>query len=75
VSAQPSYACALVRYARERQLRDAWRPHARRARGDARPDGDDARQRGDERQRCDDALERDALVIVPSRDSSVFDGI
>lgn len=62
----PSYACELVRYAREPQSRDAWRPRALRASGDAQPDDDDVRQRGDERRRCDDALERDALVIVPS---------
>jgi hypothetical protein len=61
-----SYVCELVRYAREPQSRDAWRPRVPRARDDARPDDDDARQRGDARQRCDDALERDALVIVPS---------
>ena len=60
-----SYVCELVRYAREPPSRDAWRPHVPHARDDARPDDDDARQRGDERRRCDDALERDALVIVP----------
>ena len=60
-----SYVCELLRYAREPQSRDAWRPRVPRARDDARPDDDDARQRGDARQRCDDALERDALVIVP----------
>ena len=60
-----SYVCELVRYACEPPSRDAWRPRVPRARDDARPDDDDARQRGDARQRCDDALERDALVIVP----------
>ena len=65
-SALLSYVCELVRYAREPQSRDAWRRRVPRARDDARPDDDDARQRGDERQRCDDALERDALVIGPS---------
>jgi hypothetical protein len=41
----------------------------------ARPDGDDARQRGDARQHCDDALERDALVLVPFGVPSYLSGL
>ena len=70
-----SYVCELVRYAREPQSRDAWRPRVPRARDDARPDDDDARRRGDARQHCDDALERDALVLVPFGVPSYLSGL
>jgi hypothetical protein len=59
------HVCERARYARERQLRAAWHLRARRARGDARPDDDDAPRRGGERPPDDDAHALDALVTVP----------
>jgi len=43
------------RYVPEPQLHAAWLLHARRARGGARPDDDDARRRDGERPLSDDA--------------------
>ena len=60
------YVCEQVRYVLEPQLRAAWLLPARRARGDARPDDDDAPRRGGERPLDDDAHAQDASVTGPS---------
>jgi hypothetical protein len=65
-SGQSWYVYERARYVREPQLRAAWLLRARRPRGDARPDDDDARRRGGERRLRDDAHAPDASVIVPS---------
>ena len=44
---RPWYVCELARYAHEPQLRAPALPRARRVRGDARPDDDDAPRRGE----------------------------
>jgi len=62
---QPWYVCERSRYVREPQLRAASLPRARRGRGDARPDDDDAQRRGGERPPSGDAHPPDALAAVP----------
>ena len=63
---QPWCVCEQARYAHEPQLRAVWLRRARRARGDARPDDDDALQHGGERPLDDDAHALDASATVPS---------
>jgi hypothetical protein len=67
------YVCEQGHYVHEPQLRAAWLLRARRVRGDARPDDDDARRRDGERPLSYDAPEPDALVTVPFLPYSWFE--